>query len=172
MKLTWSNNLDSGFCFVWRGNHIGGVTISVLVSSAVDRGFDLRTGQTIHYWIFYTCLSPSCCFSAKHATLRKRNKDWLARNQDKASKWGDMAIRGLLYQWASTIKKNPTKRVGPAQRGLIIISLKINLFSPWYSWTIAELALNSNHSLTLFREYLHCKMYQASRHIYIYKLWI
>jgi hypothetical protein len=31
---------------------------------------------------------------------------------------------------------------------LIIISLKINLFSLWYSWKIAELALNKNHSLT------------------------
>ena len=30
---------------------------------------------------------------------------------------------------------------------LIIISLKINLFSPWYSWKITELALNNNHSL-------------------------
>ena len=26
--------------------------------------------------------------------------------------------------------------------------MKINLFSPWYSWTFAELALNNNHSLT------------------------
>jgi len=25
--------------------------------------------------------------------------------------------------------------------------LKINLFSPWYSWKIAGLALNNNHSL-------------------------
>jgi hypothetical protein len=32
---------------------------------------------------------------------------------------------------------------------LIIISLKNNLFSPWYSWKIAELTLNNNHSLTL-----------------------
>ena len=31
---------------------------------------------------------------------------------------------------------------------LVIISLKIYLFSPWYSWNIAELALNNNHSLT------------------------
>jgi hypothetical protein len=30
---------------------------------------------------------------------------------------------------------------------LIIISLKINLFSPWYGWKISELALNNNHSL-------------------------
>jgi len=29
--------------------------------------------------------------------------------------------------------------------------LKINLFSPWYSWKIAELALNNNHSLTQAR---------------------
>jgi len=33
----------------------------------------------------------------------------------------------------------------------IIISLKINLFSPWYSWNIAELALSKiTHSLTHF----------------------
>jgi hypothetical protein len=31
---------------------------------------------------------------------------------------------------------------------IIIISLKINLFSPWYSWKFAELALNNNQSLT------------------------
>ena len=31
--------------------------------------------------------------------------------------------------------------------GFIIISLKINLFSPCYSWKFVELALN-NHSLT------------------------
>jgi hypothetical protein len=29
---------------------------------------------------------------------------------------------------------------------LIIISLKINLFSPWFSWINAELALNNNNS--------------------------
>jgi hypothetical protein len=33
---------------------------------------------------------------------------------------------------------------------LIIISLKINIFSPWYSWSIVELALSNNHSLTPF----------------------
>jgi hypothetical protein len=31
-----------------------------------------------------------------------------------------------------------------------IISLKINLLSPWYSWKISELALNYNHSLAHF----------------------
>ena len=32
---------------------------------------------------------------------------------------------------------------------LIIILLKINLFSLWYNWKIAELALNNNHSLAM-----------------------
>jgi len=29
----------------------------------------------------------------------------------------------------------------------IIISLKCNVFSPWYSWKIADLALNNTHSV-------------------------
>jgi hypothetical protein len=28
----------------------------------------------------------------------------LVRNQDNVSEWGDMSIRGLFFQWASTIK--------------------------------------------------------------------
>ena len=66
--------------------------ISVLASSAVDRGFESRSGQTKNYKI------GICCFSAKHATLRRKSKDWLARHQDNVSKWGDMSIRGLLFQ--------------------------------------------------------------------------
>ena len=44
-----------------------------------------------------------CCFSTKHTALCK-SKDWLARNQNNVSEWSDMSIRGLLFQWASTIK--------------------------------------------------------------------
>ena len=44
--------------------------------------------------------------------------------------------------------KNPTQCVGLEQSDLIIITLKINLFSPWHSLKIAELVLNSTHSLT------------------------
>jgi hypothetical protein len=33
-----------------------------------------------------------CCFSAKHAVLRRKSKDWLARNQNNVS------TRGLLFQ--------------------------------------------------------------------------
>jgi hypothetical protein len=39
-----------------------------------------------------------CCSSAKHAVLRRKSKDWLARNQDNASEWGDLSFRVLLLQ--------------------------------------------------------------------------
>ena len=51
----------------------------VLASSAVYRGFDPRSGQTKGYKF------GICCFSAKHAALRRNNKDWLAQNQDNVS---------------------------------------------------------------------------------------
>jgi hypothetical protein len=50
--------------------------VSVLALSAVDRGFEPQLGQTKDYQI------DICFFSAKHAALRSKSKDWLARNQD------------------------------------------------------------------------------------------
>ena len=73
-------------------NHIGGVMVSVLASSAVDCGFEPRSGQAKDYKI------DICCFSAKHAALRRMSKDWLARNQNNVSEWSDMSTRGLLLQ--------------------------------------------------------------------------
>ena len=66
--------------------------VSVFASSAVDRGFESRSGQTKDYKI------GICCFSAKHATLSRKSKDLLAQNQDNVSEWSDMSIRGLLLQ--------------------------------------------------------------------------
>jgi hypothetical protein len=39
-----------------------------------------------------------CCFSTKHAALRRKSKYWLSWNQDNVSEWGDMSICGLLFQ--------------------------------------------------------------------------
>ena len=66
--------------------------VSVLASSAADRGFEPRSGQTKDYKI------GMCCFSAKHTALRRKSKDWLARNQDNVSEWSDLSTRGLLFQ--------------------------------------------------------------------------
>jgi hypothetical protein len=89
-----------------------------------------------------------CCFSAKHTTLRRKSKNWFVQNPNNVSKWSDMSSRGLLFQWASTIKIQLSLLVY-YKADLINISLKINLFSPWYSWKIAELALNNNHSFCI-----------------------
>jgi hypothetical protein len=73
-----------------RGNinkkhRIGGVMVS-----------EPRSGQTKDYKI------GICCFSAKNAVLRKKSKDWLARNRNNVSEWSDIFTRELLFQWAST----------------------------------------------------------------------
>ena len=45
---------------------------SMLASSAVERGFEPRSGQTKDYKIVI------CCFSAKHAALKRKSKiAWL-----------------------------------------------------------------------------------------------
>jgi hypothetical protein len=62
----------------------------------------------------------------------------LARNQDNVSEWGNMSIQWLLFQWATTIKIQLSVVV--EFKADLIISLKINLFSPWYSWKIDVLA--------------------------------
>jgi hypothetical protein len=62
----------------------------VLGSSTVDLGFEYRSGQTKDNEIGISF------FSTKHAALRRKDKDWLARNQDNVSEWGNMSICGLL----------------------------------------------------------------------------
>ena len=64
----------------------------VLASSAVDRGLEARSGQTKDYKI------GMCCFSAKHAALRRKSKDWLARKQNNVSEWSNISTRRLLFQ--------------------------------------------------------------------------
>ena len=86
------------FCHFWTTVHSGGVLVRVIASNAVDHGFDPWSGPTKDY------KSGICCFSAKHATLRRKSKDRLAWNQDNLSEWGDMSLRGLWFQWDSTTK--------------------------------------------------------------------
>ena len=65
--------------------------VRVLASSAIDRG--LSPGRVIPK----SMQIDICCFSGKHAALRRKSKDWSVRNQDNVSGWGDMSIRGLLF---------------------------------------------------------------------------
>ena len=65
--------------YILTGNLIGCVMVSVLSSSAVDRGFESPLGQNKDFKI------GMCCFSVKYALLRIKSKGWLARNQDNMS---------------------------------------------------------------------------------------
>ena len=56
-----SSVVDCGF--------IGDVMVSVLASIVVDCGFEVRLGQTKDY------KTGICCFSAKHAALRRKSKE-------------------------------------------------------------------------------------------------
>ena len=67
-------------------DHIGGIIVSVLASSAVDCGFEAELGQTKDYEI------GICCLSAKTHSNKERNKDWLASNQDNVSELCDMSF--------------------------------------------------------------------------------
>ena len=56
--------------------------VSMLASSAVDRGFEPRLDQTKDDQI------GMCCFLGKHAALRRNSKEWLIWNQDNVSELG------------------------------------------------------------------------------------
>ena len=57
----------------------------------------------------------------------------------------------LLLQWASTIKIWLNVLF---LYKVDIISLNVNLFSPWYIWKIAHLVLNNNQKLIYYTEYI------------------
>ena len=64
--------------------------VSMLASSAVLVRIQGRLAKNYKIGI--------CCFSANHTALRRKSKDWLARNQDNVSELDNMSIHGLLFQ--------------------------------------------------------------------------
>ena len=78
--------------FIISYNCIRDLKVSVLVSSAVDRGLDPRSGQTKDYKINISC------FSTKHAALRSKSKGWFSHNQNNVSKWCSISTSGQLCQ--------------------------------------------------------------------------
>jgi hypothetical protein len=81
----------------------------------------ISSGQTKDYQLVFVA------YDAKHADLRRKSKDLLARNQDNVSEWSNMYIRGLLFQLANTIRKKPQAYWSRKKAYLIIISLTHSL---------------------------------------------
>jgi hypothetical protein len=107
----------------------GGVMIRVLTASAVDRRFEPWSLQT------KDCKIDICCFSAKHTTLRGKNK----------SKTGWLWIRKMSQSGVTCLPMDCCASL--LQNGHYHHFIECNLFLPWYtcSWKIAHLALNNNH---------------------------
>ena len=100
-------------------------------------------GLTQYNYIYLVHNIRKCCILIGHSMCtiflwEQRKTGWF---------WIDKSIRERSFQWASTTQIQLSLLVW-YKVDIIIIPLKINLFSPWYSWKIAALALNNNHSLT------------------------
>ena len=83
-----------GLSVAW--NLIGGEMVSVLItSSVVDGGLspDWVKPKTIKLVLI-----------ASYVKLRSKGKDMVGPEAGKFVRIGDMSIRGVLFQWVSTIK--------------------------------------------------------------------
>ena len=79
-------------CVAFGLNVISGTWSKGYTDSYINVLNILRLHQTKDYKI------GICCFSAKHAALRRKSKDWLTQNQNNVSEWNDMSTHGLLFQ--------------------------------------------------------------------------
>ena len=59
ISLTFQSTITGSCDFKAQNNRIGSVLVSVLASSAVDRGFETRSGQTKDYKIGTGCFSAN-----------------------------------------------------------------------------------------------------------------
>lgn len=90
-------------------NRIGGVMVKVLASSALDRWFKPRAGQTkdnkigIHY------------FFDKYRTLRCKSKDCLAQNQENMR----LSTVGTCLPW-TVVSVSDTVKIQPSMLGLVV----------------------------------------------------
>ena len=100
--------------------------VSVLASITVDCWFEPWSGQTKDYEI------GICCFSAKHAALRRKSKDWLARNQDNVSEWDDFKgkITELTLNNNHLLTQSKMAAV-PKNFNFFIWPLLLNIKSKW-----------------------------------------
>ena len=89
--------------------------VSVLASSVIDCGYELRPCQTKEFKI------GICCFSAKNAALRRKSKNWLARNQNNVSEWSDISTERLLLTHLAKGKVSIYHHLAPVVRRLSLI---------------------------------------------------
>jgi hypothetical protein len=119
---------------------VGGVMVNVLALSGVDSGLepDRIKPKTITIYI--------CFFFTNHAVLSNKSKIWHVRNYDNVSEWSDMWTDCCFSE---KHYNDIIKSVCLVQSEHQYHFIESNLFSPWFSWTIAYLTFGNTHSLTL-----------------------
>jgi hypothetical protein len=88
-------------------DRIGGVMVIVLTSSAIDCGFEPRSGQT------KDCEIGICCFSAKHTALRRKS-----------------CLVGFLHSPCSLKQQSADRHVAPLGHIIMIPSQPVFALSP------------------------------------------
>ena len=151
--------------FQWTTNHIGGVRVSVFLSSAEDRRFERRSGQ------IKDNKNSICCFSNKHSALRSKNKHELDGSKNNVSEWSDMSmkiqlsvvslLRGSSYIVKATVLLHKKSLAAPSneQWPLMVVGKIVricafyiwyiisNLLSSWiYTWNSTHLTITNSRS--------------------------
>jgi hypothetical protein len=112
---------------------------------AVDRVFEPQSGQTKDYNKI-----GICCFSAKQAALRRKSKDWLARNQNNVSEWSDEII---FWRFDSSGSRNIRLLDNFPPKKLYVLSLlqykpklseRVRNFSHWNNSSRVDISLHSD----------------------------
>jgi hypothetical protein len=99
----WSNISTRGLLFTRGENANHYATIAVY--RTLELGWKAEYGDSIGFTsIFLEQPFINQCFN--NAALMRKSKKWLDRNQNNVSGWSNISTRGLLFQWASTIKTN------------------------------------------------------------------
>jgi hypothetical protein len=121
VSLTVLSTVDHRFIiFLKYINSISDVMVSVLASSAVNRGFEPRSGQSKDHKI------DICCVFAKYATLRKREQVKFQRYDDEVFFVLDQHAE-LDFYTASSLKQQSAGR----HVGYPFSNEKVVLFERW-----------------------------------------
>ena len=79
------------YCASWKLWRSRVKSIITVYTNPFDIPVEPQTGQTNDY-------NSISCFSAQHAVLRRKSKDWLAQNQGNVSEWSDMSIHIMWFR--------------------------------------------------------------------------
>jgi hypothetical protein len=98
--------------------------------------------------ILFVYISIFLLIKVKISLMEDHFTKWEKQEGEWRSRGLWVYIKGSAIKWAKKKYGNISYNVVHWQKKYPWHFLNVSLFSPWYSWKIAELALNNNHSLS------------------------